>query len=96
MADSLMRQALEQMLARFQKEKVEAVLFTTFNFSSSFFESKVLPMLAGNTVDELRETTLAAAQLNEFLLGTRTVVVCDRSAQPDPKGNLENTDRTGC
>ncbi len=85
---NLMRNALETMLAKFKDGEPKNVLFTTFNFSSSFFEANVLPLLAGNSVEELKGSGIVRKDLNATLNKIKTVVVCDRSAHPEPKGNL--------
>jgi len=85
---NLMRCALSKMLDQFKDGKPEHVLFTSFNFSASFFENNVLPLLCGNAIDEIKGAPLTRDTLNEHLAGIKTVVVCDRSAHPEPKGNL--------
>lgn len=86
--ESPMRDAFELMLKQFKESRPDYVLFTTFNFSSSFFESNVLPLLAGNSVDELRGGGEVRNQINSFLEQTKTLVVCDRSTSPEPKGDF--------
>ncbi|HEY8272721.1 MAG TPA: hypothetical protein VIG33_17640 [Pseudobdellovibrionaceae bacterium] len=86
--ESPMREAFELMLKQFKESQPDYVLFTTFNFSSSFFESNVLPLLAGNSADELRGGGEVRNQINTFLEQTKTLVVCDRSTSPEPKGDF--------
>lgn len=81
-----MRAALTNMLDRFAKRRPKRVLFTTFNFSSAFFETNVLPLLAGSAVEELAGSAENAKELNTVLAQVRTLVVCDRSALPEAKG----------
>ena len=89
MADAyLMRHALRRMLDQFVDGKPKHVLFTSFNFSASFFENNVLPLLCGNAIDEIKGAKLTRDMLNQQLADIETVVVCDRSAHPEPKGNL--------
>lgn len=89
MADQeFMRHAFTQMLDRFQDSKPAQVLFTSFTFSATFFENNVLPLLCGNQAEELKGAPLTRDMLNQQLAGIETVVVCDRSAHPEPKGNL--------
>ncbi|PKN19285.1 MAG: hypothetical protein CVU71_07185 [Deltaproteobacteria bacterium HGW-Deltaproteobacteria-6] len=86
--NNLMRNALEEMLPKFIDSKPDYVLFTTFNFSSSFFESNVLPLLVGNSVDELKGGGIVRKELNASLTQVKTLVACDRSAHPEPKGDF--------
>jgi len=83
-----MRSAFEKMLQEFKEGKPELVLFTTFNFSASFFETNILPLLAGNTVEEIKGNSEACAELNAALEQVKTLVICDRSARPEPKGDF--------
>lgn len=85
---ALMRNALESMLARFEGGRPSWALFTTFTFSSSFFEGNVLPLLAGMSVEELKGSKVVRAELNDALKMVRTLVVCDRSASPQAKGDM--------
>ena len=84
----LMRNALSYMLKQFKDGRPEHVLFTSFNFSASFFENNVLPLLCGIPVDEIKVSSLERNTINRELVDIKTVVVCDRSAKPEPKGNL--------
>ena len=89
MADNyLMRNALDHMLSKFKDRKPDHALFTSFNFSSSFFENNVLPLLCGDQIDDIKGELINREQLNERLANIHTVVVCDRSAHPEPKSNL--------
>ena len=88
MPESFMRDALEQMLSAFKDSTPDIAFFTSFNFSSSFFEANVIPLLLGISVDELKGTLIARSALNEALERIRVVAVCDRSAHPEPKGSL--------
>jgi hypothetical protein len=84
----VMRNALEQMLAQFPGGKPNWALFTTFTFSSTFFEGNVLPLLAGMPLEDLKGSKVVQAELNEALRSVRTLVVCDRSANPQAKGDM--------
>ena len=84
----VMRNALEQMLAQFAGGKPAWALFTTFTFSSTFFEGNVLPLLAGMPLEDLKGSKVVRAELNEALRSVRTLVVCDRSANPQAKGDM--------
>jgi hypothetical protein len=86
--ESFMRKALEQMLTEFRDGRPDIVLFTTFNFNSSFFESNILPLLVGNSIEELKGNSETREAINSILEQVKTVVVCDRSAHPEPKGDL--------
>lgn len=81
-----MRAALTAMLDGFVQRRPDWVLFTTFNFSSAFFEANVLPLLSGSAVEELAGSAENAKELNTILAQVRTLVVCDRSALPEAKG----------
>lgn len=84
----VMRNALEQMLTRFAGGKPAWALFTTFTFSSTFFEGNVLPLLAGMSLEDLKGSKVMRAELNDALRSVRTLVVCDRSANPQAKGDM--------
>lgn len=84
----VMRNALEQMLAQFAGGKPAWALFTTFTFSSTFFEGNVLPLLAGMPLEDLKGSKVVRAELNDALRSVRTLVVCDRSAHPQAKGDM--------
>ncbi|ADU38100.1 hypothetical protein [Variovorax paradoxus] len=84
----VMRHALEHMLDQFVDEKPEWAVFTTFTFVSTFFEANVLPLLGGIAVEDLKGSKLLRADLNDALASVRVVVACDRSAEPQPKGEL--------
>lgn len=84
----VMRHALEHMLDQFVDEKPEWAVFTTFTFVSTFFEANVLPLLGGIAVEDLKGSKLLRADLNDGLANVRVVVACDRSAEPQPKGEL--------
>lgn len=86
--EPLMRSAFERMLQEFKEGKPELVLFTSFNFSASFFETNILPLLAGNSIEEIKGNSEARAELNAALEQVRTLVICDRSAHPEPKGDF--------
>ncbi len=85
---SPMRHAFLDMLAQFVDQRPDRVLFTTFNFSPAFFEANVLPMLADPLCDNLEGGTSSQSALNEALESIGTVVVCDRSTVPEPKGSF--------
>lgn len=84
----VMRSALEQMLAQFAGGRPAWALFTTFTFSSTFFEGNVLPLLAGMPLEDLKGSKVVRAELNDALRSVRTLVVCDRSANPQAKGDM--------
>jgi hypothetical protein len=83
--NSLIREAYQKLLATFEGGKIESLLFTSFNFSASFFENNILPLTAGCSIKEVG--SLQAAQVNEVLAKTKITVVCDRSTSPEPKSN---------
>jgi len=83
--NSLIRDAYQQLLSTFEGGHMESLLFTSFNFSASFFENNVLPLAAGYSLQEAGGTN--AAQVNEALAATQITVVCDRSTSPEPKSN---------
>src|SRR5262249_23176083 len=82
------RRALGYLLGKFRDARPEAVLLTTFNFSSGFFESNVLPVIAGAEPVDTKGAAAARPEINAALKNTKVVVVCDRSARPEPKGNF--------
>ncbi len=86
--ENTMRATFEFMLKKFKGARPQQVLFTTFNYSADFFEDNVLPLLAGNSVEELKGISTVTANLNNTLEEIKTVVICDHSAKPTPKGNL--------
>lgn len=83
--NSLIRDAYQQLLSTFEGGQIKSLLFTSFNFSSSFFENNILPITAGYSLDEAR--SVHAAQVNEALSSIQITVVCDRSTAPEPKSN---------
>jgi hypothetical protein len=83
-----MRLALVDMLERFRDRRPQHVLFTTFNFSSSFFENNVLPLLIGSMDEKFEAVATNQSTLNAALAEIKTVVVCDRSTLPEPKGDF--------
>jgi hypothetical protein len=86
-------QAYQTLLGAFKDQAIESILFTTFNFSSGFFEKNVLPLVGGN--DSESAAQLKPSQVNATLLHSgsgadlspNVTVVCDRSTNPEPKGN---------
>jgi hypothetical protein len=86
--ERFMRSALEQMLGKFRGGAPELALFTTFTFSSSFFETNVLPLIAGFSLTDVKEKRISRDALNLALRPIRIAVACDRSASPDPKGGV--------
>lgn len=62
---ALMRSTLEYIRDQFDPELPRHVLFTTFNFSSRFFEANVLPLLLGDVLDELKGTSDTRYDMNE-------------------------------
>lgn len=86
--EPLVRNALLRMRNCFVDDRPEWALFTTFTFASSFFENNVLPLLAGTPVEELKGVGVARSELNASLAEMEILVVCDRSAKPEPKGDL--------
>ncbi|EKS72432.1 hypothetical protein BURK_005307 [Burkholderia sp. SJ98] len=86
--DRVMRATLENIRDRFDTDQTRYVLFTTFNFASQFFEASVLPLLLGDSVDELKGASETRYAINEDLKQLRCLVVCDRSTGPEPKGDL--------
>ncbi|WP_207002097.1 hypothetical protein [Trinickia mobilis] len=86
--DPVMRGTLEHIRDRFSADHPRYVLFTTFNFASQFFEANVLPLLVGDTVDELKGTSETRYVINEDLSVIKCLVACDRSTCPEPKGDM--------
>jgi hypothetical protein len=84
----MMRDAFDHLLSQFKNRQPTHALFTSFTFSSSFFENNVLPLLCGESIDDIKGATIVRDRINEQLATINTVVVCDRSAFPEPKGNL--------
>lgn len=89
---ALMRDAFQSVIDRFTPDSERLVLFTTFNFKPQFFESNVLPLLAGDTVADLAGVSETRHAINEELKNIRVLVVNDRSTHPEPKGDM----RYGC
>lgn len=87
-APTLMRDTLESIRDRFVAADDRFVLFTTFNFVPSFFETNVLPLLAGEAADDLKNAPQVRYGLNDELKKLRCVVVCDSSTQPPTKGDM--------
>jgi hypothetical protein len=85
---TLMRETLESIRDRFVADEQRMVLFTTFNFVPSFFEANVLPLLAGEAAEDLKNAPQLRYGLNAELKHLRCLVVCDHSTQPPAKGNL--------
>lgn len=83
--NSLIRKAYQQLLDTFEGGSIESLLFTSFNFSASFFENNILPLAAGCSIQEAG--SIQAAQVNEALASTLITVVCDRSTSPEPKSH---------
>lgn len=86
--EQTIRDAFSHMLDKFQDRKPSHLLFTSFTFASAFFESNVLPLLCGYTIDQLESAKVRPDAINEALETINTLVVCDRSANPDPKGDF--------
>ncbi|MFM0526432.1 hypothetical protein PQR11_15775 [Paraburkholderia strydomiana] len=86
--DRVMRATLEHIRDCFDADQPRHVLFTTFNFASQFFEANILPLLLGDSVDELKGASETRYAINEDLRMLRCLVVCDRSTRPEPKGDL--------
>lgn len=85
---SVMRETLEFMRDQFSADAERWVLFTTFNFAPQFFETNVLPLLAGETLDETGASQETRYALNDELSRIHCLVACDRSTAPEPKGDL--------
>lgn len=85
---AVMRHALEWTNAQFSTDHELTVLFTSFNFSSSFFEGNVLPLLLGDAAEELQAATETRYAMNAELARVKCLVACDRSAAPEPKGGM--------
>ena len=79
------KENFQSMLTAFKPGSISHVLFTTFNFSSRFFEQNVLPLVVdaelGKGVD------LDPLQLNEALQDIHVSLFCDKATNPGPKGN---------
>jgi hypothetical protein len=84
----LMRSSLEHIRDQFLPEYPRHVLFTTFTFVSQFFEANVLPLLVGDSVDDLRGASETRREINEDLNELKCLVVCDRSTGPEAKGDM--------
>lgn len=84
----VLRHALEQIRGRFSTEHERFVLFTTFNFSAPFFEANVLPLLVGDTTDDLQGAAEVRHAINDELGRAKCLVVCDHSTAPEPKGGM--------
>lgn len=85
---SVMRETLEFMRDRFSPDDERYVLFTTFNFAPQFFETNVLPLLVGDTLDETGASQETRYALNDELSRIHCLVACDRSTAPEAKGDL--------
>lgn len=85
---TLMRETLEAMRDAFVADGDRIVLLTTFNFVPEFFEANVLPLLAGESAQELKNSPQVRYGLNDELKKLRCLVVCDRSTEPPAKGKL--------
>jgi hypothetical protein len=84
---TVMREAFQSIVDRFDPDSERLALFTTFNFVPHFFETNILPLLVGDAVD-LKGVSEMRHAINEELKKVRCAVVCDRSTRPDPKGDL--------
>jgi len=78
--------AYKSLIDQFKPGGIDRALFTSFNFSSKFFERNVLPMLVDSELSDGAE--LDALQINDALRNTAVTVICDRSTNPKPKGSL--------
>jgi hypothetical protein len=83
--NNTIREAFAELLNSFEVDGIESILFTTFNYSSTFFENNILPLIAAypdtdveNMIDE---------QINGSLAAIKVAVICDRTTNPEPKGN---------
>ncbi|MFT5163027.1 MAG: hypothetical protein ACI9FJ_001608 [Alteromonadaceae bacterium] len=83
--NNTIRQAYQALLASFEAQSITSMLLTTFNFSAGFFEQNLLPLIGDN--DAATAVHLSTAQINETLSKTCVTVVCDRTTNPEPKGN---------
>ncbi len=81
------RDTFDYMLSRFKDRSPELTLFSTFNFSASFFETNILPLFGGYSFENLKSSEVLPYSLNNSLKGRKIAVICDRSAHPEPKGN---------
>ena len=84
-SNSLIRDTFQQLIDTFDGGNIDSLLFTSFNFSASFFENNILPLAAGCSIKDAG--SMSAAQVNEALAKTDITVVCDRSTFPEPKSN---------
>jgi len=78
--------AYKSLVDSFKPGGIDKALFTSFNFSSNFFERNVLPMLIDSELSDGAE--LDILQINDALRKIAVTVICDRSTNPKPKGNL--------
>ncbi|MDO8039551.1 hypothetical protein [Janthinobacterium sp. SUN137] len=84
----LMRATLQHIVQQFDPQREMHVLFTSFTFSSRFFEANVIPLLLGEDLEEFQGGDAIRQEMNQRLKKVRCVVACDRSANPEPKGDL--------
>lgn len=78
--------AFVAMLEQFKPGSIKHALFTSFNFSSTFFESNLLPLLSDwQNPDEVQNLT--PLRINQTLQNTQVTVVCDSSTEPQAKGH---------
>lgn len=80
------REAFSELLNSFEEGGIESVLFTTFNYSSSFFENNVLPLIAAYPDNDIEN--MVEEQINRSLNDIKVAVICDRTTNPEPKGNF--------
>ena len=79
------REAFTELLNSFEDDGIESALFTTFNYSSSFFENNVLPLIAAYPDNDIEN--MIDEQINRSLSRVKVAVICDRTTNPEPKGN---------
>lgn len=84
----LMRATIQHIVQQFDPQHEMHVLFTSFTFSSRFFEANVIPLLLGEDLEEFQGGEAIRQEMNQRLKQVRCVVACDRSANPEPKGDL--------
>lgn len=84
----LMRATIQHIVQQFDPQHAMHVLFTSFTFSSRFFEANIIPLLLGEDLEEFQGGEAIRQEMNQRLKQVRCVVACDRSANPEPKGDM--------
>jgi hypothetical protein len=86
--DNTIKTAYQHLLAQFEPNTINSVLFTSFNLSSGFFENNVLPLVGDLMIDNADQMAQASStQINKNLDKTGVTVICDSNTHPGPKGH---------